>query len=77
MHTITFFFKKESVIIGYNKQYICFHSYAMKEKHQFRRFAQALEETKPQDISEIYGMARESNVRAQASRNPIASKVIY
>lgn len=77
MHKICYSFKKDSVTIEYNKQYICFHSYTMNEKGKFRDFKKQLSNFQPQDIHEVYGMARESNVGAMAGHKPIDSIIIF
>lgn len=58
----TFYFKKESVVMHHNKQYIAFHSYTLKNKKSLRSFADNLIHTPGVDINTVFAIARKHQV---------------
>lgn len=73
---ITYYFKKESVTVHYNKQLLCFHSYNMNEKGKFRRFKRELEK-QPQSIAAVMHLAAENRVSVQPGYKPIDTVIIF
>lgn len=69
-YPIKYQFGKELVRVHYNKQVICFHSFSSNHKGVFREFSRRIEATKPQNIHEVIGMARERNISSQAGHIP-------
>lgn len=74
----SFFFKQESVVVWKHgaemPQYISFNSYTMHSKKRFNSFQNELQRSSKKQydtINDLYGLAREYGVSANAGHAPI------
>lgn len=76
---LTFYFKKESVVMEYHNQFISFNCYAMQSHKKFKDFKTELSESKPKEfnnLNDIYGLASKHGIRASAGHKPTMTDTI-
>lgn len=63
----------------YGKQYVRFHSFYVKvnDKKPFREFKKIIEKDKPQDLNQVFGLARRKNIKAEGGHYPLDSPIIF
>lgn len=75
MHQIKYSFKHDSLTLEYNKQFVCYHSYHTNNKAAFRRFKRTIELTQPQDLNQVYALAKSPDIASQMGYGN--SKIIF
>lgn len=74
----SYVFKEESVTVFRtqdtpHRQYISFNCYSLQSRKKFYRFQEVLKNSKPteyDDISDIYGLAKQYEIRATNGHKP-------
>lgn len=78
-NNFSYVFKNESVtlIIPHSKQlgdtYVSFNCYSLQSRKKFYKFSRTLQESKPTEydcLNEIYGLARQYEIRASNGHRP-------
>lgn len=59
-----FFFNKESVVMKYNNQYTCFHTFGARNKNYIKGFGNKILHSRKMDINKVYSLAKQYQVEA-------------